>query len=59
MNYEISLETKDLGEWSLDECETKDFVWTLYKLGFSVYKGFDDEICFTATDEQVTEIKDE
>ena len=56
--YEIALSTKELPhKWQLDEYELKDFVWALYKLGYSVYRGIDDEICFTATDEEVTEIK--
>jgi len=56
--YEIALTTKELPtEWQLDEYELKDFVWALYKLGYSVYRGIDDEICFTATDEEVTDIK--
>jgi len=56
--YEIALTTKELPhKWQLDDSELKEFIWTLYKLGYSVYRGIDDEICFTITNDEVTEIK--
>jgi len=43
-------------EWNNEELQ--DFIWAIYKLGYSVYRGYDDQICFTLTDEEVTEIKE-
>lgn len=57
-NYEIALSTDVSHKWQLDEYDIKDFVWVLYKLGFSVYRGIDNQICFSATDEEVTEVNE-
>ena len=59
MRYEIALSTsEDKSQWQITDDELRQFVWTLYKLGYSVYRGYDDEICFTITDEEVTDIKE-
>jgi len=59
MRYEIALSTsEDKSQWQVTDDELEQFVWTLYKLGYSVYRGYDDEICFTITDEEVTDIKE-
>jgi len=59
MRYEIALRTsEDKSQWQITDDELKQFVWTLYKLGYSVYRGYDDQICFTITDEEVTDIKE-
>ncbi|MBC8422049.1 MAG: hypothetical protein H8E03_01360 [Pelagibacteraceae bacterium] len=58
MRYEIALSTEEKNpKWVLSDEELQDFIWAIYKLGYSVYRGYDDQICFTLTDEQVTEIK--
>tara|TARA_Y100000310_G_C20599006_1_gene772018 strand:- start:236 stop:400 length:165 start_codon:yes stop_codon:yes gene_type:complete len=54
MQYEIALPT---GTEKVSEDEIKQFIWVLYKMGYSIYRGFDNEICFTVTDKQVTELK--
>ena len=65
MRYEIALSTEEVDaiatknpKWILSDEELQDFIWAIYKLGYSVYRGYDDQICFTLTDEEVTEIKE-
>jgi len=59
MRYEIALSTsEDKSQWQVTDDELEQFVWTLYKLGYSVYRGYDDQICFTAMEDEVTEIKE-
>jgi len=59
MRYEIALRTsEDKSQWQITDDELKQFVWILYKLGYSAYRGYDDEICFTITDWEVTDIKE-
>ena len=47
--YEIILPTD-----KISDLEENAVVSILYKMGFSVYKGIDGHICFTATDNEVT-----
>ena len=49
--YEIILPTD-----KISDLEENAVVMVLYKMGFSVYKGIDGHICFTATDNEVTEV---
>ena len=49
--YEIILPTD-----KISDLEENAVVSILYKMGFSVYKGIDGHICFTATDNEVTEV---
>ena len=59
MRYEIALLTNEIKhKWQITDDELKQFVWILYKLGYSAYRGYDDQICFTITDEEVTDIKE-
>jgi len=59
MRYEIALSTEEKNpKWVLSDKELQDFIWAIYKLGYSVYREYDDQICFTLTDEEVTEIKE-
>jgi len=59
MRYEIALSTNEIKhKWQVTDDELKQFVWILYKLGYSAYRGYDDQICFTITDEEVTDIKE-
>ena len=59
MIYEISIKNNNKEDnWKLSDNELQKFIWILYKLGYSVYRGFNDEIRFTVPDDEVTEIKD-
>ena len=59
MRYEIALLTNEIKhKWQITDDELKQFVWILYKLGYSAYRGYGDQICFTITDEEVTDIKE-
>lgn len=60
MKYEIGLITKEENsKWQITDKELQDFIWVLYKLGHSVYRGYNDEICFSLHKDEVTVIGDE
>ena len=60
MKYEIALVTKEENsKWRVTDDELKHFIWVLYKLGHSAYRGYNDEICFSLHEDEVTKIGDE